>query len=155
MDRASCISLIEETYFGNVAGGRIDAVIDCFANDAHVIIRHGDNPERLFGVRPSGGEIPLREFYDHLCGNYGAWFGDYEHYIDIDAQRAASRFTVRLTPNPDGLYAGADTQELLNCNFFEFRDDLISHMIIYYANPKAGAAGAGPSTTPTGYPKAN
>ena len=37
----------------------------------------------------------------------------------------------------------------MNCNFFEFQDDLISHMIIYYANPNTGT-----SETPTGYPKA-
>ena len=149
MDRESCITFIEKAYFGSVRGGNLDAVMGCFTADARVIIRHGDNQERLFGARPSDGETPLREFYEHLCGNYDAWFGDYEHYIDIEEQRAASRFTVRLTPKPDGLYADAGTQELVNCNFFEFDGDLISHMIIYYANPTAGA-----SSTPTGYPKA-
>ena len=150
MDRESCIAFIEQTYFGNVRSGDITVVMSCFSRDARVIIRHGDNLERRFGIQPTDEESPLREFYEHLCGNYDAWFGDFEHYIDTEDRRAASRFTVRLTPKPDGLYAGAGTQELFNCNFFEFRDELISHMIIYYANPKAGASG-----TPTGYPKAN
>ena len=150
MDRESCITFIEQSYFGNVSGGDMDAVMGCFTPDAGVIIRHGDNPERHFGVQPTGEASPLRKFYEHLCGNYDAWFGDFEHYVDTGGQRAASRFTVRLTPKPDGLYADAGTQELLNCNFFEFRDDLIGHMIIYYANPNAGS---GVSTTPTGYPK--
>jgi hypothetical protein len=149
MNRESRITFIEKAYFGSVRGGNLDAVMGCFTADASVIIRHGDNPERLFGVQTSAVETPLREFYEHLCGNYDAWFGDYEHYIDIEEQRAASHFTVRLTPKPDGLYADAGTQELVNCNFFEFDGDLISHMIIYYANPTAGA-----SSTPTGYPKA-
>ena len=155
MDRESCIAFIEQTYFDNVRDGRIDAVMACFTPDISVIIRHGDNPERLFAIHPSAGVTPLRRFYEHLCGNYDAWFGDFEHYVDSGEQRAASRFTVRLTPKPGGLYADAGTQELLNCNFFEFRDDLISHMIIYYANPKAGIAAAGHSATPTGYPKAD
>ena len=155
MDSEFCIALIEDTYFGNVRSGKIEADMGCFSPDVSVIIRHGDNPERLFGVRPSDGETPLRGFYEHLCGNYDAWFGDFEHYIDTREQRAASRFTVRLDPKPDGLYADSGTQELVNCNFFEFRGDLISHMIIYYANPKAGVAAAGYSTTPTGYPKAD
>jgi hypothetical protein len=145
--------LIEQTYFGNVESGGIDAVMACFTPGATVIIRHGDNPERFFDVQPSAGKTALREFYEHLCGNYDAWFGDYMHYIDTAQERAASRFTVRLTPKPDGLYADAGEQELLNCNFFEFRDDLISDMIIYYANPNAGNATAGLSAVPTGYPK--
>lgn len=152
MDRESCIAFIEQTYFGNVRGGNVDAVMGCFTPDASLIIRHGDNPERHFGIHPAGEASPLREFYEHLCGNYDAWFGDFEHYIDTGEQRAASRFTVRLTPKPDGLYAGAGTQELLNCNFFEFHDDQISHMIIYYANPMAGI---GELETPTGYPRAH
>jgi hypothetical protein len=149
MDRESCIAFIEQAYFGNVRDGNMDAVMGCFSPDASVIIRHGDNPERHFGVQPTGETSPLREFYEHLCGNYDTWFGEFEHYIDSEEQRAASRFTVRLTPKPDGLYSDAGTQELVNCNFFEFHDDLISHMIIYYANPTAGASGM-----PTGYPKA-
>jgi hypothetical protein len=149
MDRASCIRFIEDTYFGNVAAGRIDGIMQCFTEGASVIIRHGDHPERLFGVQPTAAETPLRDFYAHLCGNYDAWFGDFEHYIDTEDHRAASRFTVRLTPKPGGLYADAGTQELFNCNFFEFRGDAISHMIIYYSNPNARAEA---SATPTGYP---
>jgi hypothetical protein len=151
MDRESCIALIEDTYFGNVGSGNIEEVMGCFAPDASVIIRHGDSPERLFRVQPSAAQAPLREFYEHLCGNYDAGFGDFEHYIDIEEHRAASRFTVRLAPKRDGLYADAGPLELVNCNFFEFDDDRIVHMIIYYANPKSGA---GLSTVPTGYPKA-
>jgi hypothetical protein len=55
-----------------------------------------------------------------------------------------------LRPKPDGLYADADVQHLLNCNFFEFRDGLISHMIVYYVNPEAGEGGG---SAPTGYPQ--
>ena len=153
MDRESCITLIEQTYFGNVQSGNIDAVMGCFAPGAEVIIRHGDNPERLFTVQPSAGETALREFYEHLCGNYEAWFGNFVHTIDTGEQRAASHFTVHLTPKPDGLYTDAGTQILRNCNFFTFRENLISHMIIYYANSKAGIAAAGLSAAPTGYPK--
>lgn len=152
IEREACITLIEQTYFGNVRNGNIDATMACFTPDAHVLIRHGDNPERRFGVEPGAGETSLRDFYAHLCGNYTAWFGAFQHYIDGDEDRAASRFTVRLSPKPDGLYADAGEQELLNCNFFEFRGGLISHMIIYYSNPAAGAAKDQKPGAPTGYP---
>jgi len=147
-DRDSVTRFIEDAYFGSVSAARIDDVLACFAPDAKVIIRHGDNPERRFGLAATGGETALAEFYAHLCGNYTAWFGEFTHYIE--SRRAASRFTVRLTPKAGGLYADAGTQELLNCNFFEFDNDLISHMIIYYANPQSDG---GTDRNPTGYPK--
>lgn len=152
IERDACITLIEQTYFGNVQRGDLDATMACFTADAHVRIRHGDNPERRFGVEPNTGEASLRDFYVHLCGNYTAWFGAFIHYIDGDEDRAASRFTVHLSPKPDGQYADAGKQELLNCNFFEFRAGLISDMIIYYSNPTAGAASSQQPGAPTGYP---
>ena len=152
MDRASCVEFIEQTYFGSVRNGDIGAIMACFDSEAKVIIRHGDNPERFFSVQPSGAATNLLDFYQHICGNYDARFGDFQHFIDIDEQRAASHFKVRLTPKPEGLYAEAGVQELLNCNFFEFNDGLIGHMIIYYANPQGDAA-TGSAKTPTGYPR--
>ncbi len=153
MDRETCIAFIEQTYFGNVEAGDIDAVMECFTEQAEVIIRHGDNPLRFFQVRPSGDATGLRDFYTHLCGNYAASFNDFEHFIDGTENRAACYFKVRLRPKPDGLYAEAGPQELLNCNFFEFEAGLINHMIIYYANPQSVEVDGRSAETPTGYPK--
>lgn len=144
----SYVDFVEQSYFANVQQGHINAVIDCFEADAKVVIRHGDNPVRLFAADTGAGETELRKFYEHLCGNYDVWFGDFQHYVDLEQQRSACYFTVRLQPKPDGLYAGAGTQELYNCNFFEYRADRISHMIIYYSNPQADNA-----DNPTGYPR--
>jgi hypothetical protein len=141
-------SFVEERYFGNVAGGKITAVMDCFEPGAEVVIRHGDNPVREFIARSEDGGTELREFYEHLCGNYEAWFGNFQHFIDVEQQRSACYFTVRLQPRPDGLYADTEIQELHNCNFFEYRDDRINQMIIYYSNPQADNA-----DNPTGYPR--
>ena len=151
MKRDECIQLIENDYFGNLTAGHLSAAMECFTDDARVYIRHGDNPIRRFSILPSDGMQPLMEFYEHLCGNYYVTFTEFWHVIDIDAQRAASHFTVGLAPMADGLYADAAKQELLNCNFFEFRDGRISHMIIYYANP--ASANENNQVTPTGYPR--
>lgn len=145
LDRAGSVELIEERYFGSVARADIDGVADCFTPSATVIIRHGDLPHRHFGVNPTGDEADLLEFYRHICGEYECWFGKFQHYIDVDQQRAASRFEVRLTPKPGGAYSDWPVQTLTNCNFFDFAGDRIEHMIIYYSNP--GASG-----NPTGYP---
>jgi len=149
-DRAWYTTFIEQTYFGNVEQGKVDAILACFLPDAEVVIRHGDSPERLFAPKASDDRMVLGEFYEHLCGNYEASFRDFRHFVDPDEQRAASHFKVQLRPKPDGLYADAGVQNLLNCNFFEFKDELISHMIVYYVNPQAGE-GAG--SAPTGYPQ--
>lgn len=147
-DRAACIDFIERRYFGSVAAADIEAVRDCFADDAEVLIRHGDNPERRYSPSPGPGQQPLLDFFGHLCGNYDCWFGNFRHTVDLARQRAASRFTVRLTPRPHGLYADHPVQQLLNSNFFEFAHGRITFMLIYYANP-----GAAQKETPTGYPR--
>ncbi|HJP05809.1 MAG TPA: hypothetical protein QF799_12385 [Gammaproteobacteria bacterium] len=141
-------SFVEERYFGNVSEGNIDSVIECFESGARVVIRHGDNPVREFVAGSGGGDTELMEFYEHLCGNYDARFDDFQHFVDLEQQRSACYFKVRLQPKPDGLYSGAGTQELYNCNFFEYRNDRISHMIIYYSNPQADN-----TDNPTGYPR--
>lgn len=153
-NRNSYIDFIEERYFGNVANADFDQILGCFTDDARVTVRHGDFPVRLFTMNPGPGESDLRGFYQHLCDNYDCWFGEYRHYIDLEQDSAASRFTVRLEPKADGLYAGAPTQELYNCNFFEFRDGRISDMIIYYSNPELKTDDAGnQQNKPTGYPQ--
>jgi hypothetical protein len=148
-DRESIIQFVERDYFGSVRDQATDAVMRCFHADATVLIRHGDNPVRRFAVKPSSENSDLRDFYAHLVGNYEAWFGDFTHFVDIQESRSACYFTVRLTPRPGGLYSGAGTQELKNCNFFEYADDKIRHMIIYYSNVNSDAA----DSTPTGYPR--
>ena len=146
-DRAAYIDFIERCYFGSVAAGDLGGILECFAEDAEVLIRHGDNPERRYSPSPGPGQEPALSFFKHLCENYDCWFGHFRHTIDFQNRRAASRFTVRLTPKPDGLYAAYPKQQLLNSNFFEFADGRITFMLIYYAN-----IGAIDSQTPTGYP---
>jgi len=146
-DRDGVIEFVEQAYFGSVQRQDIAAVMGCFEAKAEVVIRHGDNPVRNFSVAPKPGVDDLQNFYAHLCGNYEAWFGDFNHFVDLDAQRSACYFSVRLTPKSDGLYADAGVQTLQNCNFFQYEDDRIRHMIIYYSN--SGSV----DDTPTGYPK--
>ncbi len=145
--REQVSAFVEDAYFGRVAERDIAAVMACFTPDAQVIIRHGDNPTRRFALQPTAETDDLTKFYAHLCTNYQPWFGDFEHVIDLGVQRSACYFTVRLTPAVSGLYADADTQTLRNCNFFEYAEGLIQHMIIFYSNAAAGAG------APTGYPQ--
>ena len=153
MNRKEIIDLVENKYFGQVAAGDIGNVMSCFTADAGVTIRHGDNPVREFHPSGKGGKTNLRQFYEHLCGNYDAWFGDFVHFVDAENNRSACTFTVKLKPKPDSQYIGKGTQVLQNCNFFFYEDAVISGMTIYYSNSAAGVAEAG-QRTPTGYPPA-
>ena len=146
--REDVIKFVENEYFGSVVRNDIDAVLACFHANAKILIRHGDNPVRKFWLEPGAGESELREFYMHLCGTFSTWFGDFNHFIDLEENQSACYFTVRLTPFSGELLESVGEQELKNCNFFRFRDNKIEHMIIYYSNTAAEAG----QKMPTGYP---
>lgn len=139
--------IVENRYFGNVKKADFSAVLNCFTDDARVLIYHGDNPPRHFSRDGSEGE-PLSNFFEHLNGNFNPHFENFIHYVDPAANRCASRFLVTLNPKADSDYFAQGQQQLNNCNFFDFRGELIEYMMIYYSNSRAQS-----QTTPTGYPK--
>jgi ketosteroid isomerase-like protein len=151
LSRSELADLAEHRYFGAVARADLSAVLDCFTNDAEIIIRHGDLPTRLMQARPAPGVPHLSEFWKHLNANFDAAFTGFEHFVDEAAQRCAATFDVTLRPKPDSPYAARGTLQLKNCNFFWVRDGRIARMIVYYANPDTGGDPAG---KPTGYPPA-
>jgi len=97
-------------------------------------------------ARIKAGQEPLPSFFERLCGNYDCWFGEFRHTIDVEGQRAASRFVVRLPPQPAGLYADHPVPQLLNSNFFEFAGGRTPFMMINYSTAPA-------PDTPTVYPR--
>ena len=147
MDYKDYVDVVENRYFGNVARMQFPAVLDCFTEDATVLIYHGDNQPRRFSRDGKNGDV-LISFFEHLTGNFTARFENFVHYIDPQANRCASRFLVTLDPLSESDYFAEGQQKLNNCNFFDFRGDLIEHMIIYYSNSRAKS-----QATPTGYPK--
>lgn len=147
MEYNEYVDIVENRYFGNVAGMRFSAVLDCFTEDATVLIYHGDNQPRHFSRDGKQGDV-LINFFEHLTGNFTARFENFVHYIDPQVNRCASRFLVTLDPLADSDYFSNGQQQLNNCNFFDFRGGLIEHMIVYYSNSRAQS-----ETTPTGYPK--
>lgn len=147
MEYNEYVDIVENRYFGNVAKMQFSAVLDCFTDDATVLIYHGDNEPRRFSRDGKNGDV-LISFFDHLTGNFSARFENFVHYVDPAANRCASRFLVTLEPKEESDYFPQGQQQLNNCNFFDFRDHLIEHMIIYYSNSRAQS-----QATPTGYPK--
>ncbi len=151
LTRAYCIDLVENRYFGNVSRERLADVQSCFTADAQIVIRHGDHPTRVMKARPGPSETHISEFWKHLNAHYAARFDDFEHFVDVEAQRCAATFRVTLAPKRGSAYAERGTLTLHNCNFFWLEQGLIARMIVYYANPDTGGPAAG---RPTGYPAA-
>jgi len=151
LTRRELVDLCETRYFGGVAREQLDAVLECFTPDALIVIRHGDNPERLFHGRPAAGELHLSEFWKHVNANFVAGFGEFEHYVDAEQQRIASTFLVTLAPKPGSPYVSRGTLTLKNCNFFKVEGGRIAHMMVYYSNPDTGGDPVG---KPTGFPPA-
>ena len=141
------VDIVENRYFGNVKKADFGAVLDCFTDDATVLIYHGDNQPRHFSRDGSKGDV-LVSFFEHLNGNFEPNFENFVHYVDPTANRCASRFLVTLTPKADSDYFAQGQQLLNNCNFFDFRGELIEFMMIYYSNSRAQS-----QATPTGYPR--
>ena len=152
-DRDYYVKLVEDNYFGNVMKEDIPAAVAAFTDDAQVVIYHGDNAVRRFYGNPTGNQLPLEAFYDHLLSNYDALFEGFEHTIDVESQRCAANFTVTLTPKPGSAYEEMGTLTLNNSNFFRCRDGKIYYMVIYYANPTLGAKLGTQTASPTGFPK--
>ena len=147
-NREEIIKFVEEDYFGSAVRNDIDGVLASFEPNAKIMIRHGDNPVRRFAPNPEEGESSLVEFYEHLCGTFEVWFGNFKHFVDFEENKSACYFTVRLTPRSAEMLEEVGVQELQNCNFFRFSGKKIDHMIIYYSNTAAGAS----QELPTGYP---
>jgi ketosteroid isomerase-like protein len=146
--RDAYVELVEEHYFGNVSRGDIEAVVRCFRPDAQVVIYHGDAAPRRYRVGATGPGEPIRDWYRHLVGSFEPRFTEFEHYVDVAAERVASTFLVTLTPRARAAAPEHGVQRLRNCNFFRCANGKIASMIVYYANPLA------PGSAPTGYPRA-
>ena len=154
-DRDYYVKLVEEDYFGNVMKEDIAAACACFTADSEVVIYHGDNEVRRFFGSAEGEQLPLEAFYDHLLGNYDAFFEHFEHTVDVESQRCAANFLVTLTPKPGSDHEKTGALTLNNSNFFRCRDGKIYYMVIYYANPTLGSKLGTQTASPTGFPKAS
>jgi hypothetical protein len=147
--RDAVISFVEQAYFGSAMRADVAGMLDCFASDACVTVRHGDNPARYFSPAAHGRYAVLGAFFEHLCGTFEPWFGDFQHFVDLEHDRSACYFTVRLTPRLPEMLAATGVLELRNCNFFHYQEKKIQDMTIYYSNSGAD----GQENTPTGYPQ--
>jgi hypothetical protein len=152
--RERLIRLMRDDYFGSVMREDYPGAASCFTDDSHITIFHGDNPKRRFTKLPEEGPTSYRHFWGHIFDNYRARFTDFRFVVDLPESCAAATFLVTMDPKLTSAYRETGVLTLNNCNFFWFRDGLISEMIIYYANPTLGARLGLKAGAPTAFPQA-
>lgn len=101
------VDMVESKYFANVDRKDMEAVLDCFAEDAVFTIQSAFTTHE-------GRDAGIRQMFENLFETYSQKIvhRDFKHVVDVDNNRCAAQFEVELT---DG--EGAETY-LSNCNFF-------------------------------------
>jgi ketosteroid isomerase-like protein len=124
LSRDQLVELAISNYFGNVDAKNLDAVLDCFHDNAMITV------QTAFAVH-AGKDAIRRMFVDFM----GAWetivHRDFTCTVDEGNGRIAACFTAELVD------ADGNTTLLYNTNFWRIRDDRFQEVYIYMsgANP--------------------
>ncbi|QYJ14971.1 hypothetical protein Rxycam_00782 [Rubrobacter xylanophilus DSM 9941] len=101
------VDMVEKKYFANVDRKNMDAVLDCFAEDAVFTIQSAFTTHE-------GRDTGIRKMFENLFNTYSPKIvhRDFKHVVDIENNCCAAQFEVELT-DTDG-----NETYLSNCNFF-------------------------------------
>ncbi len=84
------MNMVEHSYFSNLDHRRPETVLDCFATDAVLTVQ----PPRAVHT---GRDRGIKEFVLSLLTRHQSIsHSDLDHVIDVERQRIASRFMLRL-----------------------------------------------------------
>ena len=112
------ISLVENSYFYNVDNKNLDAVVECFTEDAELTVQTAHVTHR--------GHTEIRRMFGDFMRDIPViYHGDYSHVVDVDNQLIASQFLAR-----NELADGSEVA-MRNCNFFVLKDGRFDKVTIY------------------------
>jgi ketosteroid isomerase-like protein len=118
LDRAGLIELAINRYFGSVDAKDLDAVLDCFHDNAMITV------QTAFTIH-EGKENIRRMFIDFMGANKTIIHKDFTCTVDEANGRIVAAFTAELE-NDDGSWT-----RLNNTNFWRIRDDKFQEVYIY------------------------
>lgn len=106
------VDMVESKYFANVDRKDMDAVLDCFAEDAVFTIQSAFTTHE-------GRDTGIRQMFENLFETYSQKIvhRDFKHVVDVDNNRCAAQFEVEL------IDAEGNETYLSNCNFFYLDDN--------------------------------
>ncbi|EED36129.1 conserved hypothetical protein [Luminiphilus syltensis NOR5-1B] len=124
LDREGLIDLAINQYFGNVDAKNLDAVLDCFHDNAMLTVQTAFTTHE-------GKEGIKRMFEDFMGGYKTIIHRDFTITVDEDNGRITASFIAELE-DPDG-----GRIFLENTNFWRIRDDKFQEVYVYMsgANP--------------------
>lgn len=118
LDREATVDLALNKYFANVDTKNIDAVLDCFHDNAMITIQTASATH--------AGKTEIRRMFEDFMGAYRTiTHRDFTCTVDEKNGRIAASFTAELE-NHDG-----ETVLLENTNFWRIRDDRFQEVYIY------------------------
>lgn len=118
LDRDQLIELATQKYFGNVDAKNIDAVLDCFHNEAIITV------QTSFTVHD--GKDAIREMFSRFMADYETIIHrDFTCTVDEKNGRICASFVAELVD------ADGNTTLLENTNFWRVRGDRFQEVYIY------------------------
>lgn len=118
LDRESTLHLALNKYFAQVDAKNIDAVLDCFHENAMITVQTAfTTHEGKAGIR--------RMFEDFMAAYKNIIHRDFECTVDAKNGRIAASFTAELQDHE------GRTILLQNTNFWRIRDDRFQEVYIY------------------------
>ena len=133
LSRDEYIEIVEHRYFGNMAAARPERILALLSDDVVLTGFTGSAPPRVVRRRPGPGEESFDHFLTALHVDFTLAYSQFVHFVDVPAQRCACTFRLEIRARDTASPAG--TRVLRNCNFFQFRDDLIHAVIAYFSMP--------------------
>jgi len=106
------VDMVENRYFGKVDNKDLEAVLDCFTEDAVFTIQSAFTTHE-------GRDTGIRKMFENLFSTYEPKIvhRDFEHVVDPENNCCAARFDVELVETD-----GKETN-LSNCNFFFLNEE--------------------------------
>ena len=124
LDRSGLIELAIQKYFSKVDAKDLDAVLDCFHDNAMITV------QTAFTVH-AGKENIKRMFVDFMATYKTIIHKDFTCTVDEDNGRIVASFTAELE-SEDGSWT-----ILNNTNFWRIRDDKFQEIYIYMSGDNA------------------
>ena len=118
LTRQGLIDLALDKYFANVDAKNLDAVLDCFHDNAMLTVQN------VFVVH-DGKESIRRMFVDFMAGYETIVHRDFISTVDVKNGRISTCFTAELIDHQ------GNTTLLYNTNFWRIRGDKFQEVYVY------------------------
>jgi SnoaL-like domain len=112
------IDIVTKRYFDGVDNKNMDAVLDCFTEDAILT--------EVTSATVHNGKPAIAAMFTKLFADFSdIWHGNFVHTADRDSNAVCSQFTVLITPN------GGPELRYENCNRFYLKGYKFHRVYVY------------------------